>query len=287
MAYILPKDFDLIAEGVLMLERRRLVAAVLIAGATLWARTAGAQFGSGGPGPGGGAGAYSPQAAVNNLQNLESDGPSTHKAKDDADLIKEAKRKVGDADPRVRVDGLEKLRFVADSADANEILFRGLDDVDVRVRIKAIDVLGARSNRDAVPSMAQALFLRETPPVEKLHLVAALGRIGDSRGTLPVMEYINETDDVDSRGTAVFALGEIGDPHANDTLIQLVKTDQSPMVRKLAREALEKIDGELPSRHSEQLAEDKSKDRQTTDQKLQKLREYDQQIRAEEYGQAQ
>lgn len=224
-----------------------------------------------------------PHGAFSTLEQMESAGPG-RKSKNDPDVIKEAKRKITDADPRVRVDGLEKLRYVGDSAEANELLFRGLNDADVRVRIKAIDVLGARGSNDAVQVMNQDLFLRETPPVEKLHLVAALGRVGDARGTLPIVEYLDQTDDTASRGTAVFALGEIGDPRANDPLIQIVRNDKSAMVRKLAEEALEKIDGELPNRHQEQLAQDKAKALQPTDQKLEKLREYDYRAQAEKYG---
>ncbi|HZP44410.1 MAG TPA: HEAT repeat domain-containing protein [Candidatus Binataceae bacterium] len=265
-----------------MLRRGQLMAALIAAAVPLSAGWAHAQAGPGNLPPG----AYSPQATLQNFEDMESSGPSARKPKDDAELLKEAKRKVADADPRVRVDGLEKLRYVGDSAEANEILFRGLDDLDVRVRIKAIDVLGARSNHDAVPLMAQDLFLRETPPIEKLHLVAALGRIGDARGTLPVIEYLDQTDDTDSRGTAVFALGEIGDPRANDKLVEVVRNDQSPMVRKLAQEALEKIDGELPNRHSEEVAQEKTRELQTADQRLEKLRLYDQQVHAEEYGEA-
>ena len=163
------------------------------------------------------------------------------------------------------------------------MLFRGLVDSDVRVRIKAIDVLGARGVNDAVPAMSQELFLRETPAVEKLHLVAALGRIGDQRGTMPVVEYLNETQDTDSRGTAVFALGEMADPRANDTLIQIVDNDPNAMVRKLAQEALEKIDGELPSNHQAQLEAARDKAAEPTDEKLAKMREIDQQIQKEKY----
>src|SRR5262249_16269888 len=156
---------------------------------------------------------------VSALESLDKAGPgSLKKGQSEDDVIKEAKRKTADADPRVRVEGLEKLRFVGDKPEVNEMLFRGANDPDVRLRIKAIGVPGARVVNDAVSMMSQALFLRETPAVEKLHLVAALGRIGDARGTLPILEYLDETDDSDSRGTAVFALGEIGDPAANDKL---------------------------------------------------------------------
>jgi HEAT repeat protein len=251
---------------------------VVTLGLLLIARAAHAQSGAGGTYTNAQRG-----AGFASLEQMSNAGPS-RSAKNDADLIKEAKRKITDADPRVRVEGLEKLRFVADSADANELLFRGLNDSDVRVRIKAIDVLGARGTNDAVQPMDQDLFLRQTPAIEKLHLVAALGRIGDTRGTLPVVEYLDETDDTDSRGTAVFALGEIGDPRANDALIQIVKSDKSSMVRKLAEEAMEKIDGELPNRHSAQLAEEKTKALVPTDVKLSKLRQNDAEIQAEKYG---
>lgn len=213
-----------------------------------------------------------PQATA--LQQLEQAGPgSLHHQKSDNDLIKEAKRKITDADPRVRVEALEDLRYVADKTEVNELLFRGASDTDVRVRIKAFDILGARGVNDAVSLMSQALFLRETPAVEKLHLVAALGRIGDARGTLPILEYLDQTDDASSRGTAVFALGEIGDPAANDKLIDIVSNEKSALVRKLAQEAIEKIDGELPNHQQEAAAAEKKKGLEPTDEKLSKLRE--------------
>jgi HEAT repeat protein len=226
-----------------------------------------AQYGYSGP-PG--------SASMSALQTLEQAGPNTLKhGKSDDDLIKEAKRKITDADPRVRVESLEKLRYVGDKPEVSEMLFRGADDSDVRVRIKAIDVLGARGVNDAVPLMSQALFLRETPAVEKLHLVAALGRIGDARGAMPILEYLDETDDSASRGTAVFALGEIGDPSANDKLISIVTNDKSAMVRKLAQEALEKIGGELPNHQQMEAKAERDKALEPTDQKLSKMRELD------------
>ena len=218
------------------------------------------------------------------LNALEQAGPgSLHKnSKSAADAIRDSKRKLADADPRIRVQGLEDLRYV-DDPQTNDLLYRGLSDPDVRVRIKAIDVLGARGVADAVPVMNQKLFLLETPPVEKLHLVAALGRVGDERGAMPIVEYLKGTDDPASRGTAVFALGEIGNPAANDMLIQIVSNDSSPMVRKLAQEAIEKIDGELPNRHSEQVAAQKQNFQQPTDEKLSKLREIDSEIQSKQY----
>jgi HEAT repeat protein len=255
---------------------RLILASAFLASAIVLPQAVRAQMIGGRPGP---------TSNGMSMQGLEQAGPgslkTTGKSADEA--IRDAKRKFNDADPRVRVTGLEALRFV-DSNDANEILFRGVADPDVRVRIKAVDVLGSRGVSDAVPIMSQELFLRETPAVEKLHLVAALGRIGDQRGAMPIVNYLKETDDSDSRGTAVYALGEIGDPTANDALIQIVSTDQNPMVRKLAREAIEKIDGELPSRHQEIVeAAQKQKAPQPTDEKLSKLRAIDAELQAKQY----
>jgi HEAT repeat protein len=258
-----------------MFVSRQVAVIVAVIAALALASPAFAQMGPvGGPVIGGG---QSPLS----LQSLESSGNRKQGQKDE-DVIKDAKRDIADADPRVRVEGLEKLRYVQ-SADANPLLYRGLVDADVRVRIKAIDVLGARGVTDAVPAMSQELFLRETPAVEKLHLVAALGRIGDQRGTMPVIEYLKETDDSDSRGTAVFALGEMADPRANDTLIQIVDNDPNPTVRKLAQEALEKIDGELPSNHAAQVEAARDQAMEPTDEKLAKMRQIDEEIQKNKY----
>ena len=48
--------------------------------------------------------------------------------------------------------------------------------------------------------------------------------------------------------------------------------------QRLAQEALEKIDGELPSQHSTEVAAQKAKLVQPTDEKLSKLREFDQKL---------
>jgi HEAT repeat protein len=130
--------------------------------------------------------------------------------------------------------------------------------------------------------MSQMLFLRSTEDAVKLHLVAALGRIGDARGTLPVMQYLEEQGDERSRGTAVFALGEIGDTQATDALTNVATEDKSDLVRRLAQEALEKIDGELPAQHSSRLAASEDKSLEPTDQRLSKMREMDEEMQKAE-----
>ncbi len=189
-------------------------------------------------------------------------------------IIKDVQLGLKDADPTVRVSELIKLRNLQDP-QVNLILINSLSDPDVRVKVKAIDILGAREANDAVPPMSSMLFLRSTEPIVKLHLVAALGRIGDAQGAVPVMQYLGEDQDERGRGTAVFALGEIGSDKAVPLLNMVVAQDQSAMVRRLAQEALQKVNGEMPTERAKKVAANTSTENQPTDQKLAKLRDMD------------
>jgi len=183
-------------------------------------------------------------------------------------IIKDVKLGLKDADPTVRVAELMKLRNLGDP-EVNSILITSMSDPDVRVKVKAIDILGAREANAAVSTMSRMLFLRSTEPIVKLHLVAALGRVGDAQGSLPVMQYLGEDQDERGRGTAVFALGEIGSDTAVPLLNKVIAEDQSQMVLQLAQESLQKIDGELPTERIKAVASDSTKAKlQPTDQKL-------------------
>ncbi len=217
------------------------------------------------------------QQMLSNLMHAGPDSTRRDSTKSPDQLVTEAKKGLADADPRVRAESLDKLRDLSDPK-AHDLLMQGLVDPDLRVRIRAIDILGAEQFPVAVPLLNQQLFLRDTPPIVKLHIVAALGRIGDSRGTLPVVEFLKGADDDQSRGTAVFALGEIGDPQANDALIQTLRDDKNAMVRKLAQESLEKIDGELPNARTQQQTAERDRQMIPTDQRLSKMREIDQEL---------
>ena len=189
-------------------------------------------------------------------------------------IIKDVKLGLKDADPTVRVSELIKLRNLQDP-EVNLILINTLSDPDVRVKVKAIDILGAREANDAVPPMSSMLFLRSTEPIVKLHLVAALGRIGDAQGAMPVMQYLGEDQDERGRGTAVFALGEIGSDKAIPLLNMVIAQDQSAMVRRLAQEALQKVNGEMPTERAKKVAVNTGTANEPTDQKLAKLRDMD------------
>jgi len=250
-----------------MLKVRLAVFLACTVGLLLVSHRASAQY-NGGPG----GVANQERSTLSTIMNHPGGGSSSNRGKQDHDL-KSAEAGLGDADPRVRVEALRQLRNVTDSK-ADFLLIRAMSDPDTRVRVKAIDILGGRGVADAVPGMCQFLLLRSTEPVVKMHIAAALGRIGDSRGAKPLIQYLFEASDERSRGTAVFALGEIGDRSATDVLSTAATEDPSPTVRRLAQEAIQKIDGEIPSNHPVTTA----KRMVPTDQKLAKMRELDRQL---------
>jgi HEAT repeats len=271
MVLIFINDFAETRGNMELSSKRLVIGAALLALASA-PGIARAQYGGGGMASG-----SAQQEMLSNIMHAGPDSVHRQDNKSPDQVVTEAKKGLADADPRVRAESLDKLRDLNDPK-AHDLLMQGLVDPDIRVRIRAIDILGADQFPAAVPLMDQQLFLRDTPAIVKLHIVAALGRIGDSRGTLPVVEFLKEASDDASRGTAVFALGEIGDPRANDALIQTLTHDKSDMVRKLAQESLEKIDGELPTAHTAQLTAERDKQMIPTDQRLSKMREVDQEL---------
>jgi HEAT repeat protein len=197
-------------------------------------------------------------------------------------IIKDVKLGLKDADPNVRVDELTKLRDLQDP-EVNAILMESMADPDLRVKLKAIDLLGSREADEAVAPMSSMLFLRSTEQIARLHLVAELGRIGDGQAAPAVMQFLAEPEDERGRGTAVFALGEIGNEKAMPLLKRVAMEDQSPTVRRLAREALRKIDGDLPFERQKKLASQQDPHAPVpTDQKLAKLRALNQELQNQE-----
>lgn len=261
-----------------MIRARDLIASVALGAALAIPHIAFAQYGGQGIGS---ALSSNPMSHQGQVRPGIDDMASRAQTETPFKIIKDVKLGLHDADPNVRVTELIKLRNLQDP-EVNDILIQSIADPDIRVKIKAIDILGAREANAAVNPMTSMLFLRSTEPIVKLHLVAALGRIGDAQGALPVMQYLAEPQDERGRGTAVFALGEIGSDKATSLLESIVAEDKSPMVRRLAHEAQLKIAGELPTEHKKQIASDKTDLPVPTDQKLAKIREFDKKMQDEE-----
>lgn len=149
-------------------------------------------------------------------------------------------RNLNSDDAEKRLEAVKSLGASKDNK-AVEYLIQALGDADVRVQAKAIAMLGDMRANDATPVLIQYLFLRTTEANMKQLILASLGKIGDARAARPIMEFLQRDLDPATRGTAIFALGEIGAPEAVDTLSQIAEADHDKTVRRLASEAVNKV----------------------------------------------
>ncbi len=154
--------------------------------------------------------------------------------------IQEWVRRLKNDRPETR---LEAVKSLGDSKDpkAIEHLMNATADVDIRVKIKAIDYLGTLKATDATPVLIQQLFLRDVGMGVKQKVLVALGKIGDPRGADPIVEFLKRKLDPQTKGTALFALREVGNDNILAFLDTIARTDTSPPLRRLAAEAAEDI----------------------------------------------
>jgi HEAT repeat protein len=149
-------------------------------------------------------------------------------------------RKLKSDDPEERLEGVKGLGETNDPK-AVEYLLGAASDPDMRIRVKAIDVLGQIHANEATPILIQRLFMRDTDVGTKQHILASLGKIGDDRATKPIVDFMLRDMETEIRGNAVFALGEIGDKSALPALETIAKEDADPRLRNVAAEAIRKI----------------------------------------------
>src|SRR5207247_9142989 len=154
--------------------------------------------------------------------------------------LSDSVRKLKSDDLHARLDAHATLGQI-DDPKATEALVAAASDLDMRVRIKAIDALGHVKATDATPLLVQQLFMRDTELGTKQRILASLGKIGDTRATGPIMDILARNADPALRGNAIFALGDIGDPAALPALEALAKDGEDPILRSLAAEALREM----------------------------------------------
>ncbi len=150
--------------------------------------------------------------------------------------ITEWVRRLANDRPETR---LEAVKSLGESKDpkAIEHIMSATADIDIRVKVKAIEYLGNLRATDATPILVQNLFLRETGPGVKQKILVALGKIGDPRGAEPIMEFLKRQLDDQTKSVALFALRDVG----NDRLLAFLDTfserERSPKLQQLAADA--------------------------------------------------
>jgi len=150
-------------------------------------------------------------------------------------------KKLASNDPDKRLEGVKSLGASKD-AKAIEYLIQAVGDADIRVQVKAIQMLGDLRANDATPVLVQYLFLRTTDANMKQLILASLGKIGDTRAAEPLIEFLQRDLDSATRGTAIFALGEIGAPETVEPLAHMAQADTDQTLRRLAAEAKSKVE---------------------------------------------
>jgi HEAT repeat protein len=153
-------------------------------------------------------------------------------------------KRLNDPDPAVRLEAVKSLGESGQD-DAIEYLIQATGDSDQSVMIKAIDYLGKLRATAATQILVQKLFMRDVPVPVQQRILVSLGRMGDVRAAGPIGEYLGRDTDPETKGTAIFALGEIGD-QASIPKLQAVQTDSPDAhMQRLAGEAVAKINRRL------------------------------------------
>jgi HEAT repeat protein len=147
-------------------------------------------------------------------------------------------------DPRADIR-LTAVKSLGESGDpqASRHLVEAALDPDPRVASRAVEYLGRMRAVDATDFLAERLFFAATSDALRRQILNALGRIGDTRASRPILRFIDQTTDPDLRGVAIFALGEIADMTVETDLRHLVSRETDPTLKKIAREALDKTVG--------------------------------------------
>lgn len=177
-----------------------------------------------------------PNLNRNQLQNRIPGQKAPDKAK-----LDDALRKFREPDQASRLEGIRMLGTVEDEQKGSAYLLEAVTDSDTAVRLAAIDTLGQMRAKDAVGPFVQQLFMRGTEEITMQHIVVALGRIRDPRATKPLVDFLARDTAPRLRGSAVFALGEIGDDAALAPLGQLAEQTQDASLRHVAQNAMRKI----------------------------------------------
>lgn len=140
-----------------------------------------------------------------------------------------------DTDRRVCHDAAEMLGEIGEERAVPHLAAVLIDSDDYYMRERAVKALARIGDLRAVEPLVVALNDREM--TVRRAVVRALASMGDTRAVPPLIAALEVKD---LRESAAWALGELVDPRAIDSLIATLK-DETPSTRKVAAQALERI----------------------------------------------
>ncbi len=153
-------------------------------------------------------------------------------------------RALNDSHPLVRRAAAEVLGRVPDPR-AVRALQEAARDRDAAVRAAAVEALGEQGDPAALPTLLERL--RDKDPFVRRQAARALGRLRAPTALAALLECLVREEDVDVKRAIAWALGEIGHPHAAETLRTLSRS-ADPYLSATAREALKRLTSEATVR---------------------------------------
>lgn len=150
--------------------------------------------------------------------------------------LEEVIRRLANDRPETRMAAVKSLGEMQ-NPKVIDYLLNATADSDIRVKVKAIEYLGNMRATDATTALAQQLFLRDVHGGVKKKVLIALGKIGDPRGAMPIIEFLSRDLDEPTKGTALFALKEVGTEDVLTFLDEFSRVEESVPLRRLAADA--------------------------------------------------
>lgn len=157
--------------------------------------------------------------------------------------FEEALRKFRSEELRERLEGIEAMGTVEREPRAVEYLLEASNDQNPTVRVKAIDTLGTMRATQATAPLLQRIFMRDCDLPTKRRILAALGRIGDRRATVPLRDLLDRDVPPELKASALYALGEIGDEEARPAIESYANRDVGDPLSAVGKAALAKLNG--------------------------------------------
>jgi HEAT repeat protein len=129
-----------------------------------------------------------------------------------------------DTDAKVRLAAVDALGARENDPEARSILFDAAHEGAPEVRMRALVALGNQHADEAAPLLVDAI--RATDRESQADLVSALGETHDPKA-VPLLTEVARSGSSEGRQAAIRALGSVGGPEATRTLVDLLQNGGS------------------------------------------------------------
>ncbi len=171
---------------------------------------------------------------------------------DDPDTLRRLSALLHDADPDVRLDVVVILGRLGQLEAVAPLIESLLSDPEGEVRIEAVRALAKLGATQAVEPLIRCLREDGLPELDlsvddmefgdslevQSQALNALGRIGDRRATMPVVDILSDPDYEDLQENGFEVLSQLDDARARTFLLEQLARGVKPLARRRAAQAL-------------------------------------------------